>query len=201
MFGHKGSPALSIAAILAITLAFTLPAAAQGVLYDNGPDGNVGYYHVNFGAVVTNSFILPTGATVTNAALTIYSVDDRNAPQRLKWTITTEPFGGMVKGEGFVNLTLLENPYPTRFQLFAWEVGFAVPNITLPAGTYYLQIQDVVTVWDTWAFWAQSSGGSSQAYYEPIGQNGAGGISEVPSESFRVYGEWSSEQVRSPNRR
>jgi len=196
MFARTRSLALPIAAILTIGVAFALPAAAQDVLYNNGPDGNVGYYHVNFGAVLANSFTLSSAATLTNVSLTIYAVDDRNLPERLKWTITTEPLGGEIKGEGFVNLILLDNPYPTRFQFFAWPMGFALPHLTLPAGTYYLQIQDVETLWYTYAFWAQSSGGSSQAYYEPIAQNGAGGVSLVPSEAFSVYGEWSSEQVR-----
>jgi hypothetical protein len=130
------------------------------------------------------------------AALTLYAVDDGNPPERLKWRITSEAFGGVTMGEGFVNVALLEDPYLTRFQFFAWPVGFAIPNLILPAGTYYLQIQDVVTLWHTYAFWAQSSGGSSDAYYEPVGQNGAGGVSEVPSETFELYGQWSSEQVR-----
>ena len=166
------------------------PALSQQVLYNNGPDGDIGYYHVNFGAAVTNSFTLPNAATITDAVVTFYAVDDRNPPLRAKWTITTEPFGGEVKGEGFVNLSRLADPYITHFLFFAWEVGVPITNITLPAGTYYLQIQDVVTRWDSYSFWAQSSGGNSAAYYQPIGQNGAGGVSAVPSETFSISGVW-----------
>jgi hypothetical protein len=196
MFVPRGSLPVTLLVIITLGAACALPAVSQEVLYNNGPDGDVGYYHVNFGAVATNSFNLSTSATITGAALTLYAVDDGNPPERLKWRITTEAFGGVTMGEGFVNVTLLEGPYLTRFQFFAWPVGFAIPNLTLPAGTYYLQLQDVVTLWHTYAFWAQSSGGSSDAYYEPIGQSGAGGVSEVPSETFELYGQWSSEQVR-----
>lgn len=181
---------------LAVATFLALPVCAQEVLYNNGPDGDVGYYDVNFGAVVANSFTLSSGATLTGAALTIYAVDDGNPPKRLVWSITTQPLGGRILGQGFVNLTLLADPYPTKFQFFAWKVGFAMRNLVLPAGTYYLQIQNVVTLWDTYSFWAQSSGGLSSAYYEAIGPNGAGGISEVPSESFQINGQWSSEQLR-----
>ncbi len=173
-----------------LAMSIAIPALSQTVLYNNGPDGDTGYYHVNFGAAVTNSFTLRTGASITAVNFTIYAVDDRNTPRLVKWSVTTEPFGGVVKGEGFVTLSQLGNPYPTRFQLFAWPIGFSLPNLALPAGTYYLQIQDVVTRWDTFAFWAQSSGGSSQAYYQAIGGNGAGGISLVPSESFSILGDW-----------
>lgn len=174
------------------TVAFVLVATgfSQTTLYNNGPDGDIGYYHVNFGSAVANSFILTQAATVTGARLTLYSVDDSNHPQHLKWTITTEPFGGAVKGSGFVNLSLLGSGYLTKFLFYAWEEGFALPNLNLPAGTYYLQIQDVVTQWDTWAFWAQSSDGSSQGYYRAVSQNGAGTVSLVPSETFSVLGEW-----------
>ena len=178
------------AGILAVVVFSAAPAVCQATLYDNGPDGNIGYYHVNFGSAVANSFVLTQPATVTGAILTLYSVDDRNHPEHLKWTITTEPFGGAVEGTGFVNLSILEPPYLTTFLFFAWKEGFTIPSVNLPAGTYYLQIQDVVTRWDTYAFWAQSSGGNSQGLYEAIGQNGAGVVSVVPSETFSVLGEW-----------
>ena len=178
------------AGTLTVVFFSAAPAVCQATLYDNGPDGNIGYYHVNFGSAVANSFVLTQPATVTGAILTLYCVDDRNQPQQLKWTITTEPFGGAVKGTGFVNLSSLEPPYLTTFLFFAWKEGFAVPSVNLPAGTYYLQIQDVVTRWDTYVFWAQSSGGDSQGLYEAIGPNGAGIVSVIPSETFSVLGEW-----------
>jgi hypothetical protein len=180
---------LSAAGVLAMAVVAPPAASCQATLYDNGPDGDVGYYHVNFGSAVANSFVLTQPATVMGATLTLYSVDDLNHPQHLKWTITTEPFGGDVKGTGFVNLSSLQGPYITKFLFFAWKEDIAIPNLSLPAGTYYLQIQDVVTQWDTWAFWAQSSGGNSQGYYEAVGQNGAGTVSMVPSEAFSVLGE------------
>ncbi len=179
---------ISIAAIMGVFLA--VPALGQQTLYDNGPDGDVGYYHVNFGSVVANSFQLSQPATITNVVLTLYDVDDRNTPELLKWTITTEPLGGTVKGTGFAPLTRLEAPYLTQFLFFAWKMGFTIPSLELPPGTYYLQIQDVVTAWDSWAFWAESSGGSSQGFYEAIGANGAGTVSPVPSETFLIAGAW-----------
>jgi len=182
--------ALSTVTAFATSFLLALPCSGQDLLYDNGPDGNIGYYHVNFGSAVTNSFVLSQPATVTNVTLTLYDVDDRNHPQRLKWTITTEPFGGTINGTGFVDLSRLQPPYLTRFLFFAWKVGFTIPNLELPAGMYYLQIQDVVTRWDTWAFWAQTINGNAAGYYDAVGQNGDGTVSPVPSESFAVSGQW-----------
>ncbi len=174
-----------------------MPAAAQQqTLYDNGPDGDIGYYHTNFGSVVTNSFVLRAPATLTNVALTIYTVDDGNYPQRLKWTVTTEPLGGSIVASGFTNFYSLGNPYITKFLFFAWPVAFSMPRVALPAGTYYLQIQDVTTLWDTWAFWAESGDGVSSAYYQPVDQDGTGPVSQIHSESFSILGEWRLEHSR-----
>jgi hypothetical protein len=172
------------------------PAFGQVTLYDNGPDGNVGYYHANFGSAVANSFALAQPATITGVELTLYDVDDRNQPRYLKWSITTEAFGGTLVGSGFAPLTSLEPPYLTQFLYFAWKVGFAVPGTDLAAGTYFLQGQDVVTRWDTWAFWAETSGGGSQGYYEAVGPNGASTISLVPSETFSVLGTFAAPHAR-----
>ena len=177
-------------ASLALVALYAAPALGQQTLYDNGPDGDLGYYHVNFGSAVTNSFTLSQAATLTSVVLTLYDVDDRNLPEHLKWTITTEPFGGEVKGTGFVAPNRLRPPYLTQFLFFAWKMSFSIPNLALPPGTYYLQIQDVVTHWDTWAFWAETSGGSSTAYYQAVGQNGAGTVTSVASETFTLMGEW-----------
>ena len=192
MCEDRASWAVSISIAAVLGMLFAVPAFSQETLYNNGPDGDIGYYHVNFGSVVANSFQLSQAATITNVELTLYDVDDRNTPEQLKWTITTEPFGGTVKATGFAPLTRLEPPYLTQFLFFAWKMGFSVPNLGLPAGTYYLQIQDVTTVWDTWAFWAETSGGNSQAFYEAIGANGAGTVSPVPSETFLISGAWAT---------
>jgi len=185
----------SILTAVILPLLFAATAVGQQTLYNNGPDGDVGYYHVNFGSVVTNSFELSQAATISSVILTLYDVDDRNVPQYLKWTVTTEPLGGDVKGSGFVGLNRLQPPYLTKFLFFAWQMSFSVPDLALPPGTYYLQIQDVVTQWDTWAFWAQSAAGSSQAYYEAVGQNGAGMVSPVASETFVLLGNWTTERA------
>lgn len=185
----KLSLKLSSAAVMAAAI-LALPALGQTALYNNGPDGDVGYYHVNFGAAVANSFVLAQSARITGVTLTLYDVDDRNQPEQLKWKITTQPLGGTVLGSGFAPLTSLGNPYLTQFLYFAWAVSFNVPSLDLPAGTYYLQIQDATTQWDTWAFWAQSGGGDSQGYYQAVGPVGYSRVTIVPSETFSVLGEW-----------
>ena len=173
-------------------LLFATPAFTQNVLYDNGPDADSGYYWVNCGAQTTNSFFLSQGAAVTSFTLTIYAVDDRNVPKTLRWTVTSKPFGGTVLGTGSAGLSGLGQPYLTKFLFFAYKVGFQVPDLELPSGTYYIQIQDVVTHWDTRAFWA-ASGGPSTGYYSQLGPSEYGTRTspvQILSESFAVLGSW-----------
>ncbi len=178
-------------AVVCNVLLLALPVCGQTVLYDNGPDAEVGYYRINFGATTIDSFELSAEATLSNVTLTIYDVDDRNIPKYLLWTITTEPSGGTVLGSGFVGLSRLQDPYLTKFLFFAWKVGFEIPKLTIPGGTYYIQLQDVVTQWDSQAFWAVSSGPSA-AYHSEVGPNqyGTAQLAPVASESFAVLGEW-----------
>ena len=173
-------------------LLLATPAFTQNVLYDNGPDADIGYYAVNFGAETTNSFFLPQGAAVTSFTLTIYAVDDRNIPKYVRWTVTSEPFGGAVLGAGSAGLSSLGQPYLTKFLFFAYKVGFQIPELELPSGTYYIQIQDVVTQWGTRAFWAVS-GGPSTGDYSQLGPSEYGTRTspvQILSESFAVLGKW-----------
>src|SRR5271169_3636569 len=94
-------------AAVCILFVLALPLCGQTVLYDNGPDAEVGYYRINFGATTIDSFQLSEEAALSNATLTIYDVDDRNVPKYLTWIITTAPAGGTVLGGGLVGLSRL----------------------------------------------------------------------------------------------
>lgn len=175
--------------MLACVLVIAAPVHGQVVLYDNGQDAETGYYQVNFGASTTDSFILPRAAAISNFTLILYDVDDRNLPERMKWTISTQPFGGTILGSGVVPLDRLQPPYLTRFLFFAWKVGFQIPNLDLPAGTYWIQLQDMTTRWLTLGYWAESNG-PSEAYYAQAGTGTNGMAQRAVSESFSVSGAW-----------
>jgi hypothetical protein len=103
---------------------------------------------------------------------------------------TSEPFGGSVLRTGLAGLSRLGEPYLTKFLFFAYKVGIQIPDLELPSGTYYIQLQDVV--WDTRAFWAVS-GGPSAGYYSQLGPSEYGARTspvQISSESFAVLGEW-----------
>lgn len=173
-------------------LFFAVPSICQTTLYENGRDADQGFSHVNFGAATADSFFLPQEATITNVILTIYDVNDLNNPLYLRWTVTTNPFGGTTLGDDIARFSLIEGPYITNSGYYGWKMSFATSNLTLPAGTYYLQIQDVLARWDTWTFWADSYGPST-ACHSDYGASEYGNPRQcvsVPSQSFAILGQW-----------
>ncbi len=180
------------ATVILAFLAMCVPASGQVVIYDNGPDtGTIGAWPINFGHRVSDSFTLESDATVTDVVLSIWDVNERNYPQTAKWKITTEPFGGVVLANGGGILG-----YVSDFEGRVWHVwSMKIQNMNarLPAGTYYLEVYDVVTRWHTWAFWGEndgigctSLGCPSTGHYDQVMQRGYEMV--VGSESFRVYG-------------
>jgi hypothetical protein len=67
-------------------------------------------------------------------------------------------------------------------------------DVTLPPGTYWLQIQDVATLWGTWAFWGESDGVGcwplqdcpSSAFFRDMLISR--GTVPIGSESFELWG-------------
>ncbi|HUI85021.1 MAG TPA: hypothetical protein VL240_12400 [Candidatus Binatia bacterium] len=189
-----------LGASLALVCLLVMPAAAQLILYNNGPDAGIGYSHINFGAATSDSFTLSRAATLTSVTFAVYTVDDGNPPERAKWTITTEPFADHNLATGVALLGLLNGPYITQFGFFGWEMKFDLPNVNLPAGSYWLQLQDVTTRWDTWSFWAESNGPAT-AYHLEVGASGYGTVTPVTSDSFAVEGSWMTRSQQNLRRR
>jgi hypothetical protein len=156
------------------------------ILYNNGSDPGVYSWQINFGYAVTNSFVLTNQAHVDHITVSVWDVDDQNTPMAAEWKITTAPFGGRTIASGSSFLGLIEGCQQNRHLFCQWEMAIHI-NADLPAGTYWLQIQNMQTNYHTDAFWGQS-GGQSRAYIY-AGENPSGAVlREIPSESFQVLG-------------
>jgi hypothetical protein len=182
-----------------LLLSMCCPCLGSEVLYNNGPDtGSIGAWPINFGRSVSNSFTLEQDSRITDVVFSIWSVDDLNHPLRAKWKITTEPFGGEVLASG-ESLLGLESYFHNRLYT-VWKMKIQGMNANLPAGTYYLEIYDVLMQFQTWAFWGESDGIGctsrgcpSTAYFDPARSSGYGMTQPIGSESFEIIGTPSSE--------
>ena len=170
-------------------------AATDTMVYSNGPDpGDIGYWAINHGDAVTNSFTLSEPTTIHVIKFSVYDANDRNQPLTATWAITTQPFGGrVVAGGNNAPLVFYWRIFANQFLFSQWEMGIIV-DITLPPGTYWLQMQNVVTRWGTWAFWGETDGIGcsplencpSSAYF--WNASASRNLQPVGSESFELWG-------------
>src|SRR5664279_1542928 len=187
----KGESVKTATVVLAF-LATCIPAFGQGVIYNNGPDtGTIGAWPINYGHRVSNSFRLDSDSTVTDVVLSIWDVNERNNPETAQWKITTAPFGGTTLYSGSGILGFL-GYFEGRLWV-VWSMKIQNMNAHLPRGTYYLEVYDVHTRWNTWAFWGEndgigctSVGCPSTGYYGPTMPTGYEMV--IGSESFQVLG-------------
>ena len=169
--------------------------ATDTIVYSNGPDpGDIGYWAINHGDAVTNSFTLSATTTIHVIKFSVYAANDRNQPLTATWAITTQPFGGnVVAGVNSAPLIFYWRVFANQFLFSQWEMGIVV-DITLPPGTYWLQMQNVVTRWGTWAFWGETDGIGcsplencpSSAYF--WNASASRNLQPVGSESFELWG-------------
>jgi hypothetical protein len=83
----------------------------------------------------------------------------------------------------------LDGPHVNYFLFQQWLMEFDLPDIQLPAGTYWLELSDAKNYWDTATFWGESDGPSLSFKSGNIGGNWKhGGHDGGGSESFRIKG-------------
>ena len=166
-------------------------ASPQGqVLYENGPlNGTYDAFTINFGYVVSNSFTLGSASTVGGFDFYTWSYPG-DTPTNIDWSITAAENGGTVYGSGtgatLSNTVISTNDYDYQINLDT----ISGLNVTLPAGTYWVNLQNAVTSQGNPLYWdendgvgCKSSGCPSQAYdtYD-------NGVGTIGSETFDITG-------------
>lgn len=152
------------------------PASASAVLYTNGPsNGNVGAWTINSGFSVTDSFALSSNATVTGVDFSVWAFTG-DAMDTVDWSITAAPFAGAI-ASGTAAATTQTLLFVNGIGLDIDSESFSIPNVSLNAGTYWLQLQNAVMRSTSFVFWDQNNG-ASQALDSASGAIG--------SEAFQV---------------
>jgi hypothetical protein len=180
--------------LLACTSVFLLgvvPGSAA-VLYDNGAiNGTQGtgappIHGVN---AVSDSFVLLAGSTITGTANLGLWETHGDTPSTVDWSIGTGPFGGTVaSGTATWGLTFL---FTNAFNFDIYSGTFAIPNVSLAAGTYWLELTNAVATSAGSTFWDVSKGPSS-AFIDPANPQ------TVVSESFQIVGNVNNSAVPEP---
>jgi hypothetical protein len=172
------------------TLSFSLQFVSNppsAILYDNGSPVVYMYgiygndWPINLSGALANSFTLLSAATITafNASLDLQVTGD--TLQTVQWLITRSPFGGatLASGTATVGQTNYYSPCGGCYERVTAQ--FSLPNVSLGAGTYWLQLQNAVTLNQHQVFWPATTsflvsdgsvvgtGGQSQAWQYPTG--------------------------------
>jgi hypothetical protein len=182
---------LSVLTILCLLLA-VVPALAQPIiLYSNGPiNGTVEGWPIDMfsGSSVSDSFFLPyldcPPRTLQYLHIGVWMLPE-DLLMSVQVDIGTYPFGRNIFSEPVGSTGSTDwGPNPQGFDI--QQVDFALPNIHVPPGTYWLTLSNALSFGGL-VYWDEnngvncpSSGCPSSAY-----QNN---LSPIPSESFTLTG-------------
>ena len=177
---------ISAICLLALGCAFAaVPAFADpeySVIYDNSGPGS---YTTNawsiFGSGVgaytaTNSFTLYGGEGIDGANFYAWFYPGDSLTS-VDWSISSTAFGTPIASG-----TSVAGPNTQVATAFGYysvlEETILIPFVSLPAGTYWLQLSNAQDAYDTSVWWDESDG-SSTAYE-------SGSLAPIPSETFQI---------------
>ncbi len=178
---------LPIALLMALCLALAaIPVSAQ-TLYENGPvNGNTDAWALNFGFVVSDTFTLDVNSSVAGLefAAWLYPGDTLTSADV---SITVAENGGCCSYfNQTVNFTqsncnINEDGFNVCLETGTWT------GLQLPAGTYWLNLQNGTVDSGDPVYWDENSGAGclSEGCPSLASENSIG---TIPSESFTVFG-------------
>jgi PEP-CTERM motif len=109
------------------------------------------------------------------------------------WSITSAPNSGTIFGSGTANVSS-SFQYLNGFGYNINQDSFLLSSLLLPAGTYFLNLQNAVVPSGDPAFWDENDGPSvawesAVGYLAPVGNcEGGGTTGPYCSESFQILG-------------
>jgi len=170
---------LRIASLTIVLLALVaIPALAQNDVYDNGgPNGTTDGWTINFGYIVSDTFDLGAATNVNGLVFTTWMFPG-DVLQSAEVSITSDEFGGTTYFDQVVNFTqsgCVSNQY--GYDVCSETGTWA--DVNLPAGQYWLNLQNATVANGDPVYWDENSG-PSQASESAIGT--------IPSESFTILG-------------
>lgn len=151
----------SVMLALFVCLFLGAPASSASVLYDNGFNGQVDAWTINFGYAVTNSFTLTSNSTLTGANIWLWQAPG-DASSAVDWGISnTFDYGSGVAGATGAALTMVTDLGSNDDGYDVTEYSFSMPGLALPAGTYWFSLQNLAVSNSDPGFWDITNGASA----------------------------------------
>ena len=174
--------------LLALGLLATVPAAAQGYYYSNGPtNGNLYAWAVNFGSTVSDTFTVNVvfNAEITGASFGMWLLPG-DTQSSAELSITSSENGGTSYFDqtvSFFQSGCVGNQY-------GYNVCTETTNLNGPDlynGTYWVNLQNASVTNGDPVYWDENFGGPSST---ALGQSLASqnSVGTIPSEAFTISG-------------
>ena len=171
---------VSFALFVALCLSLAVvPAMADETLYSDGPyNGQTNAWMVGNGFTVSDSFTLGKAAQIKALSFVAW-VYPGSTPNYIEFSITSDEFGGATYSTSKSNIKTPTILGTNEFGYQLDQVTVDGLSINLDAGTYWLNIQKVLTDTGDPVWWDENSG-PSMASQDALGT--------VPAESFEILG-------------
>ena len=176
----------------ALALALLTAFAAEGQpLFNNFPvNGQISAFQVNSGYTVSNSFTLNASATVGEIVFGAW-VNTGDSVTGVAWSIGPTAYSA-TSGSGIAGTTSSFD-FSNADGFDVHTVSFAIPGVTLPAGTYYLTLSAAVSAGGNPVYWDINDGSTVDAWDSDYGHVSASntcfqviGISGTCASSFQI---------------
>jgi hypothetical protein len=184
-------------AALVVVVCSVVPAVADSILYDNGPQGpDADAWPVYGGYVTADTFTLATAATVTGFQFWAWLFPGDTVTSA-EVSITSQAFGGTTYFDQTVIFTSLGcNVNAYGYNVCDESATFHGPRLN--AGTYWLNLQNAVTAQGNPVLWDENSGFGCTSPGCPSLAESTEVDGTIPSESFTLIGNSGSGSVPEP---
>ena len=196
---------VSVPTAALLGLLFTASASASSVLYTNGPIGGISAFGIQpaFIGPIADSFTLDSTSTLTSVDFGAW-IQPGGAPTSVDWSIIDLTAGSITNTFASGTASIVSDTIVTPGGLYNIDSDtFLLPSVSLPAGTYFLALDNAVSSNGEQVFWDQNNGPSTawsqqQGYLTPA-NTGCSASSGYCSESFTIFGTGSTSAVPEPS--
>jgi PEP-CTERM motif len=180
---------LSLLVLFSLALA-VIPASAQ-TLYENGPiNGNGNGWGISSGDTTSDSINLNSSrSNVYDISIGVWEEPTGNVLKTVDWSFTSQENGGTVFASGTASGANLTDTFLSVNQ-YGYDIDLITVsglNVSLEAGTYWLNLQNAQTPSGDEVFWDENSGVGCQSPGCPsLASESA--VGTIPSEAFTLNG-------------
>lgn len=170
---------LRMVSLLFLLICLTCLPALADVIYDNGPiNGTVDAWDIKFGFAASDTFTIGADGATLNGLIFGAWLAPGDQLHSVEVSITSAEFGGTTYLDQIVSITQ-SNCSRNQYSFDVCIETGSFSDVNLASGTYWLNLQNGVSLEDVGVFWDENSG-PSQASQNSVGT--------IPSEAFTLLG-------------